>query len=311
MLSRRNIRIKIMQLLYASTNDKALNSSEVLEMYDTQIQCSYSLYLFNLATTAEISNFAKKDKENRVTKLLPSEEDVNFLPKLAINELTTSITGSDSFKLELAANEVKLDIDESTVKSVYSEFTKTKEYKSYQDNQDTKAEDDKAVLLALYKYCLGNEIFEDLVDDRFCNWEDDKSLVVGAVKRTIKALPLEEKTYKQFRPNQETTKEFGYTLLDMVLNKDQELLDIIKPNLKNWDADRVAIIDMILLKMAIAELTDFPSIPTKVTLNEYVEIAKLYSTDKSKDFINGILDRLMKKLDKEGLITKQGRGLKE
>jgi len=311
MLSRRNIRIKIMQLLYASTNDKALKTAEVLKLYDAQIQCSYSLYLFNLATTAQVSEFAKKDKENRITKLLPTEADVNFLPKLALNELTSSISNSKSFKLELTSNEIDLDIEEGTIRSVYSEFTKTEEYKTYQNNKDSKTEDDKAVLLALYKHCLGNELFEDLVDDRFSNWEDDKSLVVGAVKRTIKGLPLEEKTYKQFRPNHETTKEFGYTLLDLVLNKDEELLDIIKPNLKNWDAERVAIIDMILLKMAIAELTNFPSIPTKVTLNEYVEIAKLYSTDKSKDFINGILDRLMKKLDSDGLISKQGRGLKE
>jgi len=89
------------------------------------------------------------------------------------------------------------------------------------------------------------------------------------------------------------------------------LLGIIEPTLKNWDADRVAIIDMVLLKMALSELTSFPTIPTKVTLNEFVEISKLYSTDKSKDFINGILDRLMKKLNKEGKIQKEGRGLKE
>jgi N utilization substance protein B len=100
-------------------------------------------------------------------------------------------------------------------------------------------------------------------------------------------------------------------LLKHVLEQDKRLLDIIEPNLKNWDADRVAIIDMILLKMAIAELLNFPSIPTKVTLNEYVEIAKLYSTDKSKDFINGILDRLMKKLESDGQINKKGRGLIE
>ena len=100
-------------------------------------------------------------------------------------------------------------------------------------------------------------------------------------------------------------------MLKHVLEQDKRLLDIIEPNLKNWDADRVAIIDMILLKMAIAELLNFPSIPTKVTLNEYVEIAKLYSTDKSKDFINGILDRLMKKLESDGQINKKGRGLIE
>ena len=299
-----------MQLLYAITNDKDLKISEILKLYNQNIQQSYKLYLFNLATTGTVLDFAKKDKEKRVTKLLPTDADVNFLPKLALNELSSSVNQHEGFAKELAINEIDIDLEESTIKSVYTEFTKTKEYKVYQDNQDTKAEDDKAVLLALYKFCLSNELFEDVVDDRYSNWEDDKSLVVGAIKRTIKALPLEDKTYEQFRPNHETTQEFGAVLLENVVQKNDELLDIIKPNLKNWDADRVAIIDMILLKMAIAELLNFPSIPTKVTLNEYVEIAKSYSTDKSKDFINGILDRLMKKLEQEGLISKQGRGLK-
>ena len=311
MLSRRIIRIKIMQLLYAMTNDNELKTSEILKLYNQRIQQSYNLYLFNLATTGTVSDFAKKDKEKRITKLLPTDADVNFLPKLAINELTSSINQHEDFARELTINDIDVDLDESTIKSVYSEFTKTKEYKTYQENQDSKAEDDKAVLLALYKFCLSNELFEDVVDDRYSNWEDDKSLVVGAIKRTIKALPLVNETYEQFRPNHETTQEFGAVLLENVLEKNNDLLDIIKPNLKNWDADRVAIIDMILLKMAIAELLNFPSIPTKVTLNEYVEIAKSYSTDKSKDFINGILDRLMKKLEQDGQISKQGRGLKE
>jgi len=299
-----------MQLLYANING-ALTQDVVLSRYNDQIQQSYKLYLFNLATTAQVSDFAQIDKQNRVTKLLPTDADVNFYPKLALNELTTSINASEEFAMELSNYEVDTSIEESTIKSVYNEFVKKDEYKTYQENADSKLEDHKAILLALFKHCLSNAIFEDLVDDRFTNWEDDKSLVVGAVKRTIKALPLQEKTYLQFKPNDETTKEFGYTLLKKVLDQDKELLDIIEPNLKNWDADRVAIIDMILLKMAIAELLNFPSIPTKVTLNEYVEIAKMYSTDKSKDFINGILDRLMKKLESDGQINKKGRGLIE
>ena len=98
-------------------------------------------------------------------------------------------------------------------------------------------------------------------------------------------------------------------MIRKVHENDEEYLEVIEPNLKNWDADRVAALDMILLKMAICELMIFPTIPTKVTLNEFVEIAKVYSTDKSKDFINGILDRMMKKLEKDGKINKQGRGL--
>ena len=134
--------------------------------------------------------------------------------------------------------------------------------------------------------------------------------MVGAVKKTLKALPAETYFYEDYRPQPDTVNDFGEKLLRAVIEDDEELLETIEPTLRNWDADRLATIDMILLKMAVCELLSFPSIPTKVTLNEFVEVSKLYSTEKSKDFINGILDRLMKQLEKEGKIQKQGRGLK-
>jgi N utilization substance protein B len=133
--------------------------------------------------------------------------------------------------------------------------------------------------------------------------------VVGAIKKTLKQLPVASDFYKEYIPSDEATVDFGEFLLETVFFKDKELLDIISPNLQNWDAERVAIIDMILIKMAIAELMNFNSIPGKVTLNEYVEISKTYSTDKSKDFINGILDRLFKQLTDDQKIIKEGRGL--
>jgi N utilization substance protein B len=153
-------------------------------------------------------------------------------------------------------------------------------------------------------------VFLDVLDENYLFWEDDKSLIVGAMKKTIKSLPsTSEGFYEAYQPTDETVKEFGEVLLTQVHEESDELFKIIEPTLKNWDAERVAVIDMILLKMAVCELMNFPTIPTKVTLNEFVEISKLYSTDKSKDFINGILDRLLKKLEKEGKVVKEGRGL--
>jgi len=171
--------------------------------------------------------------------------------------------------------------------------------------------DDKKILLSLFKHCINNELYNEAIEDRYPTWIDDKSLVVGTVKKTIKGLPVQSDFTGIYKPTEETTKDFGEILFENVNKKNAELLEIIEPALNNWDADRVAVIDMILLKMAISELMIFSTIPTKVTLNEFVEISKLYSTDKSKDFINGILDRLMKKLKKEGKIKKEGRGLLE
>ena len=158
---------------------------------------------------------------------------------------------------------------------------------------------------------MNNESFNDLIEDHYPLWQDDKSLVLGAVKKTLKALPTDERFFDEYLPSDETVKDFGEKLLSKVTTNNDKLLEIIEPTLKNWDVERVAIIDMILLKMAICELMNFPTIPTKVTLNEFVDISKQYSTDKSKDFINGILDRLMKQLHDSGKIVKEGRGLIE
>ena len=165
------------------------------------------------------------------------------------------------------------------------------------------------MMLSLVKACFNSEVFVESLEDHYPNYVDDKSLVVGALKKNMKALPLVDDFYEQYRPNKETTVEFGEALIKKVHEEEADLMTIIEPVLNNWDADRVAVIALILLKMAVSELLDFPSIPTKVTLNEFVEISKLYSTDKSKDFINGILDRLMKQLTDEGKINKKGRGL--
>jgi N utilization substance protein B len=148
-----------------------------------------------------------------------------------------------------------------------------------------------------------------MLEDLFPLWQDDKSLVVGAMKKTIKALPLDADFLEAFRPATETVTEFGEQLLDKVIQADAELLGLIEPSLQNWDADRVAVLDMIMLKMALSEFLYFSSIPTKVTLNEFVDISKLYSTDKSKEFVNGILDRLLRQLTDDKMINKSGRGL--
>ena len=153
-------------------------------------------------------------------------------------------------------------------------------------------------------------MYNEVIGDAYLNWVDDKSLVIGAVKKVLKALPVEGVTFlDEYYPDDETIKEYGETLLNRTFKGDEALLGIIKPILTNWDHERLALIDMILLKMAACEMLEFPTIPAKVTLNEYVEVAKLYSTDKSKEFVNGVLDNLMKQLEDEGKLKKEGRGL--
>ncbi|MEM6319942.1 MAG: transcription antitermination factor NusB [Bacteroidota bacterium] len=311
MLSRRNIRVKVMQCLYAISRDNVLKSDVRLSttVYRESINQSYELYLFNLLQIREITKYSLKDEAHRKKKHLPSDFDKNFSAKLYKNPLIQSLVGDEQFELILRKSKVDKFLSEDNTRLLYIEFAKTPEYKSYLNNSNTTNRDHLNILLFLFKYSIGGETYNDLMDDYFSNWWDDKSLVVGAMKKTLKALPLESDYIEGLRPGFDTVTEFGEALLQDVFLKDVQLLEIIEPTLKNWDAERVAIIDMILLKMALSELLNFPTIPTKVTLNEFVEIAKLYSTDKSKDFINGILDRLLKKLNKEGAIVKEGRGL--
>ncbi len=298
-------------MLYAMSRDKKLSKEEALRQYRDSVRQSFELYLFTLLQLMRIADYARQDAANRMAKLLPTEEDRQFRAKLGENALVRSVLENDGFNRLVRLYKLQDRIEEDKTRQLYYDFAKTDEYKDYLTDPNLENEVHVKILLALYKHCLNNEMFTDWVEDNFSLWEDDESLVVGAIKKTLKALPATLHFYEEYRPSTEATVEFGETLFKKVNEEGAELLQIIEPTLKNWDVERVAIMDMIMLKMALCELTAFPTIPTKVTLNEFVEISKMYSTDKSKDFINGILDRLMKQLNKEGKIKKEGRGLQE
>ncbi len=309
MLSRRNIRVKVMQMLYSASRDSAVTYTEIRKQYTDNIQHSYELYLFNLLYLTKIAEYAVHDGVKRKAKHLPSAADKIFTDKLFSNELVQALLTKSDLQTYWDKHAFNKLVDEDIVRQMYQAFSKKEAYQKYILNTNPTNEDHKQILLDLFKLCMDSEIYDEIMSDLFWSWDDDRSLIIGTMKKTIKALPGKPAFFENNKPDEEATMEFGEQLLRSVFEKDEELLGVIEPTLKNWDADRVAIMDMIILKMALCELTLFPSIPTKVTLNEFVEVAKMYSTDKSKDFINGILDRLMKKLNKDGKINKEGRGL--
>ena len=311
MLSRRNVRIKVMQMLYALGRDKSLGLPDVMRRYRDSISHSFELYLFYVLYFIRVVEYAEKDAEKRASRHRPTEGDKAFTPRLAQNRLMDSLRQNEGLArlCKLYRLDDKVDVD--LVRTLYQDFAKQEAYKAYLLLEAPGHDDHAGQLLELLRQCLNSETLQDAIEDHYPNLTDDESLVIGAMKKTIKALPVGPLFYEEYRPPAEATTEFGEKLLRMVHEEDTALLQIIEPALKNWDAERVAVLDMILLKMALCEFLHFPSIPAKVTLNEFVEISKLYSTEKSKDFINGILDRLMKKLDAEGKIKKEGRGLVE
>lgn len=308
MLSRRCVRVKVMQLLYALSRDEDLAIKQASKKYFGSIDNTFNLYLLNLYAIHRICSIALEDEEKRKSKYLPKEDDKNFSSKLFHNPIILSIEKNKTLQKKFDKLHFENKADKDFCRKIYTEFAKSEDYQRYvylEGGDDSHLE----ILLELYRYCRKNEYFNEVMEDAYSEWVDDKSLIIGAIKKSLKELPAEEDFYETFFPEDETIREFGLELLESAFEKDAELLEYIKPTLKNWDHERLAILDMILLKMAITEFMLFSTIPTKVTLNEYVEIAKIYSTPKSKDFINGILDKILKELEVDGKIQKEGRGL--
>lgn len=297
--------------MYMLNRDEQLAFPDLLKGYNDGIWKTYEIYIFQLHLLLKVAQYAEKDAEIRAAKLLPSDEDKTFSPHLYSNSCTQSLANHVAFLNIVAQFHANEALDEDQIRRMYNAFAETEAYLKYLEQDDLTDQDHAKILLELYRFLNAHDLFIEMTEDRYNNWQDDESLVVGAMKKTLKAMPLEGEFYKEYEPSDETVREFGEQLLRKTCQEDQVLFELIAPNLKNWDADRVAVLDMIMIKMALCELLHFPTIPTKVTLNEYVEISKTYSTENSKDFINGILDRLMKKLLKEEKIVKEGRGLIE
>jgi N utilization substance protein B len=311
MLSRRSVRVKVMQLLYMLNRDEGLKFSEMVKAYNDGIWKTYELYIFELYLLLKVTQQAESDAQTRAAKYLPTENDKAFLPILYTNPCTKSLANHVGFLQLVEKYKPTLEIDTDLVRRMYYAFSETPEYKTYINAETHTDAEHSKILLELYKFLGANDIFIEMCEERFNNMTDDESLVSGAMKKTLKSMPVSGEFYEEHAPADETVRIYGEDLLRKTSQLDAELFNDINPMLENWDADRVAILDMIMLKMALCELLHFPTIPTKVTLNEYVEISKNYSTDKSKDFINGILDRLMKQFLESGQIQKEGRGLIE
>jgi transcription antitermination protein NusB len=302
MLSRRNVRIKIMQLLFSLNRDQSLHGDDILKAYEKFINQSFSLYLFNLFLLQDVCQYASLDEEKRKGKYLPTPEDLLFRARMYDNPCMKNLRENVVLQKIIKAHGFSDAWDTDISKKVYFEFAKSPEYLDYVFNEGAGTEDHIAMLLACYKFIIKHEMCEELIDDRFPNWYDDKSLIIGAMKKTIKALPNDNPSfYDEYKPDHDTCIDFGKGLLDDLVRRDEELVEYIEPLLKNWDKERVAVIDFILLKMAAAEYLRFENIPGNVTINEYVEIAKMYSTEKSKEFINGVVDKLFEIFAERGL----------
>ncbi len=292
-----------MQSLYTSdsiTND--VNAADANKLLRKQFDLSRKLFLYLTYFLTEVARYAELDSVKKAGKHLPSEADLNINTKIAGNELLWKILEEPSFKG--ASGELKPEqlIDTGLLKKIYETLTHTEEYKDYITitARDKKAE--KKILEFIFtNLMLPNEDFINHVEEHFINWDDDAEMM------NVLMLNFLQKPH-QVNFNEMVSREkmeFAQDLLRTVIEKKEVSMELLKPKLKNWDAERIATLDLIIIQMGICEFLYFETIPTKVTINEYIDLAKEYSTPQSGQFINGILDNIHKELTAEGKIQKK------
>jgi len=314
MISRRIIRTKVLQLLYAhvTSPEKTLSQSESELLFS--IKKTYDLYHLLFALLSEVRDFAESKIESRKLKKLPTVEDLNPNTKFINNRLIYRLKNDKSLSTYLNKNKLNWVHHEELIRNVYQLMTESDVYQEYIDSEIDDFNVDRRFCEDFYTTVLVNcEPLQSELEEQSIYWNDDLDFVVSMVIKTIKKFKseIDENDYIMELYKDEEDREFTTKLFRKAISNDIQNRKIIETYTKNWDVDRVAIMDVLIMELALTELTEFSSIPVKVTLNEYIELAKYYSTNRSSTFINGVLDRITKDFREEGKIVKAGRGLIE
>ncbi len=314
MLTRRHVRVKVMQGIYALTRSKDDSLEKQQKFLKFSIDNTYNLYLLMMSLLKEIHDLTKEQVELSSKKYIKnSTKSFDDDKKLVNNRFIKLISENEVLIEELKIRKLEnWYLNEEYVKLLYKEIIASDLYMKYMDSNTSDFEEDKKFLLDVFKNIIApNEKIYDYFEDDKLTWVDDIPLVNTFILKLLKKVKPDTVASYFLPPlvkDQEDI-EFSKRLLSKTLLNNEVLVKEIEGKTPNWDKDRIADIDAILLKMAIAELLYFPSIPERVTINEYLELAKEYSTPKSSTFINGILDKLVKEYQKEGKLNKMGRGL--
>lgn len=311
MISRRNIREKVMQSLYsiASMIDEkdllsSVNSATANKILINKLHDASRNFAASILYIIRIAEYAETDAHTKASKYLPTDDDLNVSTKIIGNKYLWQIRENETFQARVQADKLHLLISEEWVRKLYQKLKNSERYKKYIDNPERSDEEDKKILVYIWKNLVTkDENFQDILSDEWTGYAEDKVL-----NRTVIDFYFKNPEGFNFLTFlSEEKQKFAVDLLHAVIDKEAYLMELISPKLKNWDPERIAIIDMLLLKMGIAEFLYFPTIPTKVTINEYIEIAKDYSTEESGRFINAVLDSVLRDLSKAKQIEKINR----
>ncbi|MGZ3952755.1 MAG: transcription antitermination factor NusB, partial [Flavisolibacter sp.] len=300
--SRRNIRVKVMQTVYTlSTLDNEVKPGEPIKLLQRHFEQSKDLLVYITHFLTEVAGYAETDSYVRSNKHLPTKEDMNVNTKIAGNEVLWKIKENVSFQQAYGKSKPEQRIDKELVKKIYHRLMESPEYKEYIKTNERVHPQEKEILeFILNELMLSDEIFISHIEENFINWDDDADMIVQTLRNFLQKTSSANFT-EVISPDKW---EFAKTLLNTLLEKEKHLESFIVPKLKNWDPERIAALDMIIMKLGVAEFLYFETIPPKVTINEYIDIAKEYSTQQSGQFVNGILDNIHKELVQQDKLHK-------
>ncbi len=314
MLNRRHLRIKVLQILYAfyQSDDKDVLKAEK-ELLQS-IERMYDLYIYLLLTLPELTRAASHKIEEKKKKLRPTLEDLNPNRKFVDNALIMSLSSNDQLRKLSEKRKVNWmgAENQEIFRKMFLHILGTETYFEHMENGLEGDDEDKSFAVQLFKNeVVNSDYLHHFFEEKSIYWLDDIDLCCSMAMKAMKTWKKQDNYFEilpLFKENDEE-KTFVTSLIKETLLKDEENNVLIAQLAANWELERIATMDIILLKMGITELQICNEIPTKVTLNEYIEISKFYSTPKSNTFINGILDKAIETLKKEGKIVKIGRGL--
>lgn len=313
MLNRRHLRIKVLQLLYAHFQSNEQDFIKTDKELNVSLDRMYDMYLYLLLTFEQLNRAAENKMEDRKKKLRPTSEDLNPNMRFVDNQLVNQLSNSEELHEIVKKRKVNWMGAEAQemFRKMFNTVLESEAYVLYMSNEESGYEIDRNFMLQLFKDSVANSPWlYNFFDEKSIYWMDDLDLCCSMVLKSLKTMNPEEDfipmpLYKD--PADEST--FVHDLLRKTIQNNAEYDVLITEMVDNWETERIAKMDLVLLKMGITELLYFQSIPSKVTLNEYIEISKFYSTPKSNIFINGILDKIVEKFKAEKRLVKTGRGL--
>ncbi len=311
MLNRRYLRIKTMQTLYSYFQQEKADIGFYEKELFKSLDKIYDLYIYVLVLFTDLHHTAHLVLEENKNKRLPTKEDLDPNLRFIENSLLVALTNSEDLKKEVIKRKISWQSDFDLVRKLYAELRNTELYKEYMASPTPSAKEDKQFLIsAATEFLYDHELLNHLFEEKNMHWADDTFGAFSMVSRTFEAFTGNLKLQPLYK-DPEDDQNFISLLFRKTIAGDKEYDQLIDLKTKNWELERIASMDVLLMKMAIAEFLHVSNVPVKVSLNEYIDISKEYSTPNSKTFINGVLDKIIADLKRDNRIQKTGRGLME